>query len=279
MGTYCDFVNLSSGTTLETYGTTGTVTLSAEARYVLGIINVGADPTFTTAEGSASLIRLNSNSLGVTNSVYVSGPYTSSGPATNSSGQGMIQEIIPLDIEAKGNEVLTFDIATTATITTARLHTIAVLYSDSELPDQKWRDKFPDIVGNLGGDYRGVSQLTTTRTQIGTTGIEWPSWSSEIIGIKAGVLKTGAITAGEEVLGIVELQSTLKGTPPQYFPTNALGATLGVPVGTGLYHDSIPWIPISIKKKVLKTEIVTPFINLRTAVTTANRAWVSLAWR
>lgn len=279
MPTYCDFVNLSSGTTLETYGTSGTITLSAEARYLLALINVGADPTFTAEQGSASLIRVNSNSLGITNSVYVSGPFTTSGPATNSSGQGMIQDIIPLDITAKGNEVITIDVATTTTITTARLHTVAILYNDDELPDQKWRDKFPDVVGNLGGDYRGSSQITTTRTQIGTTAIEWPSWSGEIIGIRAGVNKTGAITAGEEVLGVVELQSTLRGMPPQFFPTNALGATLGTPVGTGLYHDVVPWIPVSIKKKALKTEYITPWINLRTTITTANRCWVSLLWR
>ena len=279
MGTYCDYVNLSSGTTNGSFGTSGTVTLSAEARYVLAVINVGADPTYTTAEGAASIIRLNSNSLGITNAAYITGPYTTSGPATNSSGQGMVQDIIPLDIEAKGNEVITIDYSTTADITTARLHTAAILYSDDELPEQKWRDKFPNIIGSLGGDFRQSSQITTTRTQIGTTGIEWPSWAGEIIGVRAGVLKTGAITAAEEVLGVVELQSTLKGTPPQYFPTNALGATAGTPVGTGMSHDRIPWIPVSIKKRVLKTETVTPFINLRTTVSTANRCWVSLAWR
>ena len=277
MGTYIDIVNLSSGTTLDVYGSSGTITLSAAARRVIGLVNIGADPTYTTAEGSASLIRLSSNDLGYPNQVFVSGPYTTSGPGTNGSGQGMVQDIIPLDCEAKGNEVITIDVATTATITTARLHTVALIYADEFGVSSDWKQKFPNMVPSLGGDYRGSSQITTTRTGIGTA-ISVPSWVTEVIGVKAGVLKTGAITGGEEVMGYIELQSSIKGVSPQNFPTNALGATLGTPVGTGMYHDLIPWIPCSIRKE-RKPETLTAFINLRTTVTTANRCWVSVAWR
>ena len=121
-----------------------------------------------------------------------------------------------------------------------------------------------------------ASQTTTTETAL--TAITVPSWAKEVVGCRALVHKTGAITAGQEVLGFFRLTSTIAGIGSQEYPTNALGATLGTPVGTGQSHDWIPWLPMHIKTPGTN-QTITPSINLRTAVTTANRVVFQLAWR
>lgn len=258
-------------------GTAVTLTLNSKARKIHAIINVGSDPTYTTAEGGASVIRLNSTSIqGLANRDFLSGPVTTSGPATNSSGQGMIQDIIPLDLDVSGNEDIDVSAYPTTTLTTARLHEVGILYSDGSVPSD-WLMKFPNPLPMKGADEVNASQLTTTET--GLTAITVPSWAKALVAVRPIVHKTGAITAAEEVQGFFRLTSTIADFGVQEFPTNALGATLGTPVGTGMYHDRIPpWIPIYIPTTG-KNESVTPAINLRTAVTTANRVTFGLAWR
>lgn len=276
---YSNNASISSGTTVDSFGTAVTVTLGDQARKLVGLIVAGADPTFTTAEGGAVRVRMNSTSIpGLANQDFLSGPVTTSGPATNSSGQSGVQDTIPLDYTVGGNEDIDLDIATTTTLTTARLYEVAVLYMDEKgVPaDIQATIGTGRIVGAKGARTVDASQLSTTETAL--TAITVPSWAKEVIGCRAVVHKTGAITAGEEVGGFFRLTSTIAGIGDQEYPTNFVGATLGTPVGTGQSYDYIPWLPMHIKTTGTN-QTITPSINLRTAITTANRVAFCLAWR
>lgn len=290
MVVYADEVTLTSGTTKDSFGTAGTITLNSVARRILGIVHSGCDTTYTAAQGeSGDRLQLNSSSLGIADQEFAIGPYNSSGPATNSSGQNMEQEIIPLDIKCSGNEVLSFSTAPTTTITTGHSNMVTVLYTDgmsgannaapvqgSYAPPQDWLAKFPLTVPARGGYVTDASQLTTTRTNL--TNITVPSWVQEIIAVKCIDQKTGAITAGQSEQAVIEITSTIPNTAPIKIPTNSQGATLGTPVGTGMFDNQIPWIPIHIKGTG-KNETLTPFVNLVNAVSTGNNISVGFLWR
>lgn len=286
---YSDEVTLTSGTVAGAFGTAGTVTLNSQARRILAILNSGCDTVYTTAEGSAVILRLNSSSLGISDQRYEVGPYITSGPATNSSGQEMVPEIIPVDIPCSGNEVISLDTALTVTNTTGKSNMVSLLYTDglpglngaapvlgSYAPPTDWLSRFPNVVPNRGGYVSTASQLTTNRTAL--TAINIPSWATEIIAVKATDLKTGAITAGQSAQFVAELVSTIPNVSPLKIPSNSLGPTLGTPVGTGMFLQLAPWIPVHIKCTG-KNETITPYVNLVAAVSTGNNVSVAAMWR
>ena len=269
---------LTGGTTAETYGTAVTETLDANARRALALLVFGAAPTDTAEEGSHGILRINASSLGLSNQKFMVGPYETSGPATNSSGQGNIMTVIPLDWKLKGNERISYDIAPSATVTAGKLYELALLWRDDVSPPADWLFKFPNTVAVVGGDQDSASQTTTTRTAMAALTI--PAWAREVVGYKATVQKTGAITTAEEGLGYFELQSTIPGITPLELPTvYGTGAALGTPAGgSGQYISDVPYVPIHIPTTG-KEETITPFIILRTAVTTANTVSFSLIYR
>lgn len=289
MVTFIDEVTLTSGTTKDAFGTAATITLNSQARRILGLWNSGCDTVYTTAEGSNVTLRLNSSSLAIADQRWAVGPYITSGPATNSSGQSMVPEFIALDIPCAGNEVLSFDSALSATNTTGKSNMVSVVYTDgmsglngappvqgSYGPPDDWLSKGPDPVPARGGYVVDATQLTTARTALTTINV--PSWVKEIIAVKGTVLKTGAITTGQSDQIVFEFTSTIVNTSPIKFPSNSLGATLGTPVGTGMYHDRVPWIPVHIKNTG-KNETITPYVNLVGAVSTGNGASFGVMWR
>lgn len=273
---------ISAGTTAGTYGTSVSVSLPSEAKYLLGLDIVGVDPTYTTAEGAAAVVRLKSNSF-QGDFQLLTGPYTTSGPATNSSGQTMETDSIALIVDGLGGgDSVSVAVTPTATITTARLYE-AVLISSDQAPPQEWYAYCNDGAGPFRWASCAMSaQTTTARTGLTTTGdlevpIKVPNWVRAIRGVRAIFLKNGAITAGEELLAYYDLMNTsLQKIGDQTFLSNGLGATLGTPVGTGMAHDYVPWqrcvIPIGGKNQT-----ITPSINVRTAVTTAAHGAICLA--
>src|SRR5713101_8142508 len=202
MTLYCDNASLTSGTTVDTFGTGVNVILNAAAKKIEGIIVVAYDSVFTAAEGSMIRTRINSTGIPYLQLMdFLTGGLETSGPATNSSGQGSLQELIPLDYDCKGGETVTIDAAPTTTITTGRRVQVGVLYSDGNLAG----DISANFAGNWGtlpADAKGgatvdASQLTTTATALST--ITVPGWAKEIIACKAVVHKSGAISTGESV--------------------------------------------------------------------------------
>lgn len=274
---YSDEVNITGGTTADTFGTAGTITLGNQARRILGIVTSAAETVYTTAEGSAEQLKLVSTSLSIADTRFMVGPYVTSGPATNASGRGNVPEVIPLDIPCAGGEVLSLSSAPQQTVTTGRSRMVQVLYTDSNPnPPNDWLARFPNTVPARDGFTVDAQQTSTTRTAL--TAITIPSWAKEIIGIKVWTAKTGAITTGEWEQCFVEITGTVPNITPNKWISNSIGATLGTPVGTGEYDSYgfyIPmWIPLSGR-----TETITPFVNLLHSVTTANEVGCALLWR
>ena len=267
---------ISSGTVALTFGAVVTLPLSTAAKQIIALIVSGVDATYTTAIGAAGILRVSSESLKIVDVDIPTGPYTSSGPGTNGSGQAMIQDIIPVDWPCEGGERINFSVAPSAANTVARLYEVMVMFADSFGAPADWVKAFPDVVPFKGSKTIAAQQLTVTSTDL--TALIVPAWAKEIVAVKCVDLKEGAITAGEECLGYFNMKTTIPGADPQYYPTNGLGATLGTPVGTGMYHDWIPWIPVYLPMRG-KDETITPNINMRTAVTTGNNVLFSVAYR
>ena len=289
MVTYIDEVTLTSGTTKDTFGTIGTITLNSQARRILAIINSGCDTVYTTAQGYNVRLMLNSSSLAIADQEFAVGPYVTSGPATNSSGQSMVPEVIPLDLPCAGNEILSFSTAPTTTVVTGASNMVSVMYTDgmsglnnsapvagSYGPPVDWLTKFPDPVPARGGYVSDAQQLTTTRTALATINV--PSWVSEIIAVKGIVLKNGAITTAQYEQVVFEVTSSIVNITPMKFPSNSDGSTLGTPVGTGMYHEAPPWIPVHIRSTG-KNETIIPYVNLVNAVSTGNEVIFGVLWR
>jgi hypothetical protein len=275
-------IAVSGGTTAGAYGTAVDLELDNYAKQLIALMVIGVDATVTAAEGSVSQLRVTSKDLGYADQVFPIGPIQTSGPATNHSGYSSILEIIPLDWPTTGKETLNIDIAPQGASTAAKLFEVAALWSDELGPPDDWIRRFPRPVPFRGGDMVGAQQLTTVRTAL--TAIKTPNWAKEIVAVKGQITKTGAITAGEECLGYFDLTTTLKGTAPQQYPVVfAQGATLGTPVGTGQQAIATPWIPTHIPlgdaQGRVQQETITPYINLRTAITTDARVSFAIAWR
>lgn len=274
---HCSRVAVAGGTSAGSYGTKVNLNLENYARQVVAIAVIGVDATVTAAEGSCQMMRLNSKDLGYADQVFPIGPYQTSSPATHNAGFPAEIDIIPLDWPLGGKETITIDIAPQGASTAAKLYEVAALWSDDQGQPNDWRNRFPDVVPFKGGDMVGAQQLTTTRTAL--TAIDIPPWANEIIAVKALITKTGAITAAEEGLAYIDITTTLKGTAPQDYPVSiAQGATLGTPTAVGQGFARAPWIPTHIPLTG-KKETITPYINLRTAITTDNRVAFAVAWR
>jgi len=266
---------ITGGVVASTFGTAVSTTLRTQAKGLLGLAIVGVDATVTAAEGKSSEVRINSKSLDMVNEVFLTGPYVTSAPATHESGHVCVPEIIPLDIPCKGGEQVSIDCAPAGASTAGIVYEAALIYYDTP-PPMAWLQRFPKVMPFRGGDVKDAQQLTTTRTAL--TAITVPGSRSAIVGVKGAVTKTGAITAGEECIGYFELDSTIPNSTPQEVPGAATSATLGTPVGTGghigLFEYMPTYIPIGGKDQT-----VTPYIHLRTAITTDARVVCGIAWR
>lgn len=273
---YSDEVNITGGTTADTFGTAGSITLGNQARRILGIITSAAETVYTTAEGSAEQLQIISTSLSIADTRFLVGPYVTSGPATNASARGNVPEIIAMDLPCAGGEVLKFASAPQQTVTTGRSRMVQLLYSDDKYPPADWLMRFPDLVPVRDGFTVDAQQTSTTRTALAS--ITVPSWAKEIVGVKITVEKTGAITTGEWEQAYVEITGTVPNITPNKWISNSIGSTLGTPVGTGEYDSYnfyLPmWIPLSGR-----TETITPYVNLLHSVTTANEVGCALVWR
>lgn len=274
---YSDEVTITGGTSVDTFGTAGSITLGNQARRILGIITSACDTVYTAAQGASEQLQVVSSSLSIADTRFKVGPFATSGPATNSSGQGNIPEVIPLDIPCAGGEVLNFKTAPSTAVTTGRSRMVQLLYTDANpAPPADWLARFPNCVPARDGFTVDAAQLTTTRTAL--SNITVPSWAKEIIGIKVTDIKTGAITAAQYEQIYVEITGTIPNITPNKWISNSLGATLGTPVGTGAYDSLMPYLPMWIPLSG-RTETITPYVNLVGAVSTGNEVSVGLLWR
>jgi len=276
--TYERVSTVTSGTSANTFGTAVSSRVPSWARALLAITIVSVDQTTTAAQGKNGILRLNLSDLGISNQEFSVGPYVTSSPATNNSGQSNVVKIIPMDIQCGGNENLEIDIAPTGSSTVGTLSEIGLLYANKPefLPPAFMNKIGLGLLPLRGGKVESAQQLTTQRTAL--TGIDAPSWAKAIVGCQGLLLKNGAITAGQECLGYFQMSNTL-GITPFSFPTSfASGGTLGTPTGTGQYANEVPYLPCFIPLPSA-VQTFTPQVLLTTAVSTGNRAVASLVWR
>jgi hypothetical protein len=270
--------NLTGGTTAATFGTTVNQNLNAFGRHLLAIIYSAGDTVYTTAQSpGGDTLQYSSPSLGVANQQFLVGPWNTSGPATNSSGQSMVQDLIPIEeiLPPQGNEQISFALAPNATITTGHVAQVGLMYCQ-DYPPMYWRQQFPEPYSMRGGFEVGAQQLTTVATSL--TAISIPSWVREFVACRSVIQKAGAITTGQSGQAVFNVLSTIPNVAPMTIPTNTQGATLGTPVGTGLFDDWMPWIPIYFLNPG-GTQTVTPQVTLINAVSTGNQVAFGLGWR
>jgi hypothetical protein len=269
---------LTGGTTGGTFGTTVNINLNSFGRHLLAIIYSGGDTLYTTAESpGGDILQYVSPSLGVADQRFLVGPWNTSGPATNSSGQSMVQDIIPIEelLPPQGNELISFALAPNDTITTAHTAEVGLMYCQ-DYPPLYWRQQFPQPYSMRGGYQTEAEQLTTAATSL--TAISIPSWVREIVNCRSVVQKADAITQSQIGQGYFTVLSTIPNVAPLQIPTNTQGATLGTPVGTGLFDNWMPWIPIYFLNPG-GTQTITPQINLSSAVSTGNDVAFGVGWR
>lgn len=278
MTTFSDAVTTTSGTTAGAFGTTQNLTVAKVDSRIqfVGLTIAGCDTVITTAEGSQVIVAVNSPSLQLADQRFGTGPYITSGPATNSSGQAMNQEITPINWIAGGNEIIGFSTAVSATNTTGKLNNICAMYSDTNLPPSDWRADYPAAAPSRGGYVSSAIQATTTRTAL--TAITVPTWVQEFVAYKASLLKTGAVVTAQSVLGLFDLTSSIPNIAPMKFTSNGEGATLGTPVGTGYYHEELRALPVWFQN-LGGSQTITPNITLNNAVTNGPSSTFGIYWR
>jgi len=268
-----------TGGTSGTFGATVNINLNAFGRHLLGLVYSACDTVFTPQEGTAGdQLQFVSASLGVADQRFLVGPWNTSGPATNGSGQAMVQDIIPLEelLKPQGNEQISFALATSGdTITTGHSAVVSLMYCQ-DYPPTYWKNQFPLPMAARGGYQTEAEQLTTAATNL--TAISIPSWVREIVWARSNIAKADAITAAQYEQAYFSVLSTIPNLAPMQIPTNSDGSTLGTPVGTGIYHDTMPMIPIYFQNPG-GTQTITPQINLIAAVSTGNDVAFGVGWR
>ncbi len=276
--TYCKQTSITGGTTGGVFGTAVTNNLNAFGRHLLGIFYTSGDSVYTTAQSpGGNALQFQSASLGTTDQRFLTGPWNTSGPATNSSGQSMTQDIIPLEeiLAPQGNEQFQFAEAPNGTITTGHSAIASLLYCQ-DYPPAYWRSQFPLPMAMRGG-FQSESQVLTSAV-VNLTALSIPSWVREIVACRSIVQKAGAITTGQYEQGYFTVLSTIPNVAPMEIPTNTQGATLGTPVGTGMYDDSMPWLPIYFLNPG-GTQTITPAASLAATVSTGNDMAFGVGWR
>lgn len=276
--TYVAVNTITGGTTGAAFGTVVNMNLNAFGRHLLAIIYSSGDSVFTTAESpGGNALQYVSASLGVTNQQFLVGPWNTSGPATNSSGQSMVQDIIPLEeiLPPAGNEQISFAEAPNDTITTGHAVLASLMYCQ-DYPPGEWRRQFPQPMAMRGGFEVEAEQLTTTATAL--SAISVPTWVRQFVTCRSVVQKADAITTAQYEQGYFTVLSSIPNIAPMQIPTNTGGAALGTPVGTGMYDDWMPWIPIFFLNPG-GTQTITPQITLTAAVSTGNDVAFGVGWR
>lgn len=276
--TYLDGIFAITGGT-GGLGTASSFNLNSQAKHLLALVVSACDTVYTAAEGTAGgQVQIQSASLGLADQRFLTGPYNTSGPATNGSGQAMVQDIIPFEelLPVQGNESISIAFGTSGdTVTTGHSAMVGIMFCQ-DYPPPYWSLQFPLPVSARGGYQVEAEQLTTTATNL--TAISIPSWVTEIIANRSVVAKADAITGGQYEQAYFNFLSTIPNVAPMKLPTNSDGSTLGTPVGTGIYHDEIPMLPIYVKSSG-GTQTITPQVNLIAAVTTGNDVAFGVSWR
>ena len=267
----------TGGTTADTYGTAVEENFPTWAKHVIGLLIIGVLPTYTAAEGKSNKIKMAIKSAGVVDEEFQTGPYQTSGPASHNSGLMSVAELIPLDIKLNGGEAVKLSAAPLGTSTAGLLYEASWLLTNdlNKLPKNFLQAlMMKSCLPFRAGQSVGKEWLTVVREDL--TAIKAEPREA-IVGVKCSIIKNGAITAAQEGLGTFDLETALV---PEFEVPTMIGsaATLGTPTGIGASVPHVPYFPCYVPKSG-KEETLTPYVTLKSAVSTSNRADFALAWR
>ncbi len=266
--------------TFDDIDTVGSPTiLNDDATRYYGFLFSGAPAALTTAEAQSGRVRLTSTSLELVGEIWTYGASLGAGIATNDQGVYFPVMFLPMDIKADGAERLTSAFTTNAPDPTDVWSVvIGHLHADkTPVPKEFWPFwAGGNVPPHQGGDAEESTQATTTRTTVGAVTIE--KKFSQVVGVRTGVAKDAVGTAGEELVGYLEITSAISGIDPAHYPLPSIGPSLGTPVGAPIQQTPNPWQPWYVKRDEKSDRSIEPFVVLSTAVTAADAIAYSLAF-
>lgn len=252
MTTFCDIAQARDGATPGTFGGGMTIQMSHEARKLLGLIISNSFSAYTTDEGGTLLMQYALSSGLISGNQYlVAGLPWNSGPATNHATWTRPQDIVPLDIDLRGNEILSLDVSNSGGTQTGTLDgTFGAQYANGQLPPSDWMIKYPNPVHFKGSAMNFNSAITATTESLlqshkSTGNNTIPSIARELVACRGVMAADTAVTAAEEHTGHFRIDGTIPNLGKQKFPSNSLDPGAGTEVEGGAGH-MVPWIPIHI---------------------------------
>lgn len=283
-----DRVKCTLGVTAGTPGTAVSIAYGDDAVKTVALILNSAEHTPTTAEGHVGCMIAEANGWPWPLR-FIIPPIVNSGPATNQFGYTCLQDVIPVELAGSPNMLVKFKGFASSTATVAPVVECGVLYAGDGGVSKRFLDRLrllsaldPVTWMDYGYFTKGAATVANAENLIVTdpvAGIQLPGEVKEITAGRFVFYKHGAITASEEITGFVRFKSDISKLGPMDIPVNAISGTLGTPVGSGQWDNSIPWIPLDIENKSNGVRRLTPYAVTSIAVTANMGAAIALAGR
>lgn len=239
------------GTTALALEPVATLRTSAAATDLIAFVTEGPSTGVRTAdEATDGEFVVNAQTLAKDLLRFQKGASDGGGPAANIQSYVEYPKWFPFlpDHKVVKDKSIIFQYDAVVPEPTAEVCALACLvYSEGTYP----KDVISNV-GILGLTTRHKWSESTTEPDLGNAvaeafpdDITVPGWVKEITAIGIKVSLDAAPTAGEHLCGYVEIGGTIPGTYPMKVPMPAIGASLGAPVGNGIwcYEFILPmWI-------------------------------------
>ena len=234
---WADAVTITgAGATAGTLDAASQITMRKGAGALIAIqyLIVGAIPT--SGENGVPILRLSSDSLGITNQDFVLSSMKTDGIATNDKEAPVYAGIIPLAFVGDFSFAdVNLSISSNVNVTGGWEGALGVIYADSVPDDQYARELLSFQHGAVKGGKRteqdaGISAASETSF---ANSIEIPAGFTTLCGL-AGVVNPNAPANGEATSGYTSFQSS---DIPDFGPQRwvfmwGYSGSLGTPIGT-----------------------------------------------
>ena len=241
------------GTTASTPEEIGTIQLLPEAKEVKFVLVQGANTgTSTTAEATSGKININWRSLCADQWELPIGIGSGGLGATNHNGRMDPGKLVPYNMgevisgKGIGNARITFHYEALHPEPTADMAAQAFLaYSVGSVPDAVLANRGMAIAGGLKSKIGWTDFLyddaigTATSEAVDRRTCTVPSRVTRVVAFGQQFNQDAVSTAGEHVLGRVQLGGTMQGLDPMYLPLQAKHASLGTAQNNALEFGEI----------------------------------------
>lgn len=236
---------------------------------VVGLAVAVARTAQTTGDAQLYRLRMASDDLGVANQDFELGASSGGGTATNSGAPVFPVEWIPIDLEAKGGNVVNLFLSQMGIESADNVEIqVALAHVAGDDPPQEWYDKASvgatlPLQGNASSNGGSTAQARTSITAA-TIAARYRN----LVSFRCLQAQDPVPVAGEAGLAFTDITSTIGNFGPQEWPVSPIGASLGTATGVGPYGWS-PRLPFWFVKEG-QTETIEPFVTILTAVGAAN---------